>query len=249
MSTVSRWRGRGSMIGGAVTRPAIGTDSGSSAGGAMSERLAPPPSAWPSCLPSRLRICRRCHRLRMACSVRRGSRSAMRFQRWPYSRTEEDMMRSSSSLHDCLCSAPSRFTRGNDGCFVPQALCCMRAHRFRTASSDRPGSSAAIARHRNPSFCTPLRIAASSQDAHSLRLPSLRALVDADSASPVSRTVESFEMLPSASSLLPSILAPSVASRPSRVAKLCTRCTLEPLGDRYVVVTSSFSRPSRNSDS
>ena len=64
------------------------------------------------------------------------------------------------------------------------ARCCRRAHRLRTASSERPGSSAAIIRHLPPSRVTPLRIASSSHAAHSLRWPSL--LLPLASPAPVS---------------------------------------------------------------
>ena len=62
--------------------------------------------------------------------------------------------------------------------------CCNLAHRLRTASSERPGSSAAIIRHRPPSRVTPLRMASSSHAAHSLRWPSL--LLPLASPAPVS---------------------------------------------------------------
>ena len=46
---------------------------------------------------------------------------------------------------------------------------CSRLHRLRTASSDLPGSCAAITRHLQPSICTPWRMRSSSAKLHSLR--------------------------------------------------------------------------------
>mmetsp|Transcript_6758 Transcript_6758/g.16496 ORF Transcript_6758/g.16496 Transcript_6758/m.16496 type:complete len:374 (-) Transcript_6758:319-1440(-) len=113
-------------------------------------------------------VCSRCQRLRIACSVRFGRRSAMRFHRWPNSATLDWITASSSRVHDCRCSAPSRFTRGTVNGLHPAFR--SRAHRLRTASSERPGNMAAIARQRIPSCSTPFLMASSSEAAHSLRL-------------------------------------------------------------------------------
>ena len=51
----------------------------------------------------------------------------------------------------------------------PRSDSCSRLQRLRTASSERPGSCAAITRQRQPSFSTPLRMSASSSALHSLR--------------------------------------------------------------------------------
>merc|ERR1719440_2514472 len=51
-----------------------------------------------------------------------------------------------------------------------------RFHRLRTASSERPGSIAAILRHLQPWRATPLRIVSSSAVLHSLRSEPLRPL-------------------------------------------------------------------------
>mmetsp|Transcript_59554 Transcript_59554/g.98751 ORF Transcript_59554/g.98751 Transcript_59554/m.98751 type:complete len:202 (+) Transcript_59554:645-1250(+) len=53
------------------------------------------------------------------------------------------------------------------GC--PGSVACSLAQRLRTASSDRPGSCAAMVRQRQPSCSTPVRINSSSTALHSLR--------------------------------------------------------------------------------
>ena len=92
------------------------------------------PSVRPS-RPSTARICKRCHRFRIACSVRRGSRSAIRFHLWPNSRTLVEMIWSSSFVHDWRCSDGfSLRTRGGAAGLTPPAVvCCTKHNKTRTA--------------------------------------------------------------------------------------------------------------------
>mmetsp|Transcript_32584 Transcript_32584/g.71513 ORF Transcript_32584/g.71513 Transcript_32584/m.71513 type:complete len:326 (-) Transcript_32584:16-993(-) len=153
--------------------------------------------------------CSRWKRLRMAWSVRPGSRCAIWYQRWPSSATEATMTASSARVHETRSGLASsdRLTPALARCvgesvaqsplFLPplppaalrrafsgggggskpspggmQSL--SRFQRFRTASSERPGSWAAIFRQRQPYRLTPSLMISSSAHVHSFRSGPLR---------------------------------------------------------------------------
>mmetsp|Transcript_31497 Transcript_31497/g.67732 ORF Transcript_31497/g.67732 Transcript_31497/m.67732 type:complete len:251 (-) Transcript_31497:847-1599(-) len=138
----------------------------------------------------------------MACSVRPGRWCAIWHQRWPLSATRQPMSLSSSAVHPSLstrlpCCGSERAGLPPLGLLVlPQAgtlvgllspvssllpsstftlLASLSLfQRLRTASSERPGSIAAIFLQRQPSSTTPIQIIRSSVADHSLRSSALR---------------------------------------------------------------------------
>mmetsp|Transcript_34252 Transcript_34252/g.94338 ORF Transcript_34252/g.94338 Transcript_34252/m.94338 type:complete len:226 (+) Transcript_34252:151-828(+) len=139
-----------------------------------------------SCLsPSAYIVCSRWKRLRIAWSVRPGSRLAILCHLVPISCTLCRIVSSSvrlqltrSGLTRSGLPPPSveslRAGGGGGGSGMPLSRLFSRLHRLRTASSERPGSMAAITRHLQPCAATAPRIASSSAFVHSLRSPPLR---------------------------------------------------------------------------
>jgi len=143
-------------------------------------------------------ICNLLQRLRIACSVRPGSASAIKFHLCPSSPTAAMILASSVSLH-CVRSALMRERSGawlgasslvskltpvsqsiastsgpgppasSSELEVSRCSSCSRFQRLRTASSVLPGSADAITRHRLPSSLTHRMMYSSSSAAHSLR--------------------------------------------------------------------------------
>ena len=90
------------------------------------------------------------------------------------------------------------------GTRASSCTCCSRLQRLRTASSERPGSCAAISRQRHPICVTQLRMSSSSAVDHSLR-GSAETAGDLRVRSAASRDAESAESVRVAFSFDPAV--------------------------------------------